>query len=299
MKANTIRTKALTKSTLEEIKTQYEIGLKKVNSEMAKIYRKYSVDGKLSMLEMQKFSRLDKLYNNLHKILKSMTKDKSVSLRGLFREAYREALYRLAYSIDKSLNTLSGFDLINPDTITAAMNLPVGGLTLNETLAKRAAEIQLKVRQTVTQGIMQGYAPKKMAKGLVDTFGGDYIKAIRVARTESARAQSVGELKSLYDADTNGVDIKKTWIASLDEKTRETHAELDGKAVGTEEYFVIDGMQAQSPSMFGIPEQDINCRCSLGHEVKGFEPKTRVARDAQKQNVRVSNLNYKEWKKTL
>ena len=46
---------------------------------------------------------------------------------------------------------------------------------------------------------------------------------------------------------------------------RETHQELDGQIVGVNEAFVVPstGQQSTSPSMFGDPAEDVNCRCTV------------------------------------
>lgn len=59
---------------------------------------------------------------------------------------------------------------------------------------------------------------------------------------------------------TGGIKI---WDATMDRKTRITHAELNNTALGLDEYFETPNGRALAPSMFGVPEEDINCRCIL------------------------------------
>jgi len=57
--------------------------------------------------------------------------------------------------------------------------------------------------------------------------------------------------------------LTKTWVAVMDEVTREGHAEADGQTVGIEEMFDIDGEELDFPGDdAGSPENVINCRCS-------------------------------------
>ena len=301
MKANTIRTKRLSNMTLTEMKKEYEIALNEITKEMSKLFMNASVtkDGILSPYEMNRYNRLNNLFTKISNILNNMSTNNTKLNKILYGETFKSSYYRLGYSIDKSINAFTGFNVLNPEQVTAAMNLHISGLTLTETLSRHTREIQVKIRSTITQGIIQGFNPVKMASSLKHTLNGDYKKAIRVARTESGRAQNLGELKSIDTAELNGVGIKKVWISTLDDLTRDTHAELDGQIANDEGYFIIDGMRTQAPNQFGIASQDINCRCSLGYEVENFTPTTRIAKSEKGKNIRISNMSYKEWKQTI
>ena len=51
----------------------------------------------------------------------------------------------------------------------------------------------------------------------------------------------------------------------MDDATRETHRQLDGKIVEFDEYFVSGMKKALYPSQFGDPAEDCNCRCNALH----------------------------------
>lgn len=60
-----------------------------------------------------------------------------------------------------------------------------------------------------------------------------------------------------------GITITKTWVATLDDVTRETHAEADGQEVSIDEPFSVGGDELMFPGDDGSPEETINCRCTL------------------------------------
>lgn len=60
----------------------------------------------------------------------------------------------------------------------------------------------------------------------------------------------------------NGADVVKQWDSTLDGKTRRSHRELDGQIRELEEPFEVNGHKAMFPSGFGIPSEDIHCRCA-------------------------------------
>lgn len=70
--------------------------------------------------------------------------------------------------------------------------------------------------------------------------------------------------------DDEGYIVTKTWNAIIDEVTRETHFELNGTTIPVDEYFVTSGgAAALAPKMFGVPSEDIHCRCVITLNVRG------------------------------
>ena len=62
-------------------------------------------------------------------------------------------------------------------------------------------------------------------------------------------------------------DVMKIWIAILDEKTREWHAEASGQKVPKEQPFVVGGETLMFPrDPNGSPSNTINCRCEVEYE---------------------------------
>ena len=50
---------------------------------------------------------------------------------------------------------------------------------------------------------------------------------------------------------------------------------LDGVQIDLDDKFEIQGYEAEAPGLFGVPEMDINCRCTMLEVVDGFEAKYR------------------------
>lgn len=56
--------------------------------------------------------------------------------------------------------------------------------------------------------------------------------------------------------------LSKTWNSMKDDKVRDTHDYLDGMTVGfDEDFYTYNGDHAKYPGLFGVPEEDVNCRC--------------------------------------
>lgn len=60
-----------------------------------------------------------------------------------------------------------------------------------------------------------------------------------------------------------GFTVEKTWISRLDERVRDTHTRLHGTTLPIDGYFHTVNGSGQGPGLFGIAEEDVNCRCSL------------------------------------
>ena len=85
---------------------------------------------------------------------------------------------------------------------------------------------------------------------------------LRIIDTEAHRDYNTG----VYDAgDESGIDgLMKVWRTRLDDKVRDAHAYLEGVKVGLHDvFYTYDGSSALYPGGFGVPELDINCRCSI------------------------------------
>lgn len=145
------------------------------------------------------------------------------------------------------------------------------------------------IQSEIMQGIIQGESIPQMSKRILpeitsksDTEGktkkelqGIMKKnkeaAVRTARTMATEAENAGRLDSMHEAEELGLEYEKTWLASHDDRTRLSHALLDGETVGLDEKFSNGLQYPADPS--GPPEEVYNCRCSLVRKLVGFKGK--------------------------
>ncbi|MDW7673188.1 MAG: phage minor head protein [Bacillota bacterium] len=283
----------LTEEVAKEIVQAYARSLKKIRAELAVIYAKYGIDSKITWSEMQKYNRMANLEKQVIAELKTLTGKNAQSLKKGLAGIYEESFYRTAFSLESAVQTKLAYGLINPKVIQASIQNPISGLTLNERLAKNRNDIIIRIRQELTQGLIQGESYQRMAKRFKDALENDAVKAVRVAKTEGHRVQQEGLAQSLEHAENQGLRTRKRWVSTLDSKTRDSHQALDGKAADKDGYFRIRGRAAQYPGGFGVAEEDINCRCTIRIEIVGFETTTRRVRG---EGV-IPYTTYNEWKK--
>lgn len=281
--------------TVREMKTieaAYKEALEKAKKDLAKYHEYYAKQGKLTLGEMQKYNRLEKMtqeiQHELEELMKTQKKDIKASSEKLFSETYD----RMGWIAEQA----TGLDLkwyeLPKDYVKKAVQNPISGLTLDETLEKDREEILWKIKQELTQGVVRGESYSETAHRLKEVLNGNYAKAQRIIWTENHRCKEEAQFDAMTKLQDKGIEAKRMWVATLDDRTRDTHRELDGKMEDKDGYFRIRGMKTKAPGMFGIAAEDINCRCTTIFVFEGNEPRTRMI-----QGKGISDyLTYEEWK---
>lgn len=153
------------------------------------------------------------------------------------------------------------------------------------------------ITSAVTQGILQGESMQNIAKRMhgevskgitVESIKNAnrmtaeqvakaverriMVAAMRTARTAVTGAENAGRLQGYKDLQSNGVDIKKQWVATLDNRTRHEHRMLDGQIREIGEPFEVDGYKLDFPAdPKGEAHLVYNCRCTTISVINGHE----------------------------
>lgn len=117
---------------------------------------------------------------------------------------------------------------------------------------------------------------EKIAR-MVEQYRNRYLqyRAETIARTETLRVVGQARLEALEQT-LEQIELPRSravriWAATQDERTRDTHSEMDGQRVGLDEPFVTpDGYNLLFPGdgSLGAPASEIvNCRCTEYHEI--------------------------------
>lgn len=120
-------------------------------------------------------------------------------------------------------------------------------------------------------------------------------------------AQNAGRQARMEDAEEEGVKVKKRWIATLDNRTRDTHQELDGQEVPVDEPFEVDGMEIMYPGDPNAdPELVYNCRCTMVEVYEGvdrhssrrayYDEDDDEYEEGKRNSYTVEDMTYSEWK---
>lgn len=84
----------------------------------------------------------------------------------------------------------------------------------------------------------------------------------RVAETDATRVYNAGVVDGGKASGVPGV--MKQWITMEDERVRSTHEYLQSMTVALDaDFYSWDGDHARAPGLFALPENNINCRCTI------------------------------------
>ena len=132
----------------------------------------------------------------------------------------------------------------------------------------------------------------------------------RQASDTMTDAENSGRLDSMYRASDEGFNVKKYWVATLDNRTRETHREYDSMQPVELDYEYAPGLKKPRDPNCAISEEVCNCRCRILYNTGHKRSATRAAREGNvhgryrepssftgTETVSVPNMTYEEWVK--
>jgi hypothetical protein len=194
-----------------------------------------------------------------------------------------EQLYTLvgADFAREQYNRLKGFD---PDLLTKEEDTWYNYLrhyvknrlwkrieAVNQTSINTAGRIINGVlEQSVTEGLGAYETATRIKKGLIEEgIKYNQWRALRIARTEIMTASNAG---SMEGAKATGEALEKFWIATYDNRTRDTHLVIEAQNPKMmNETFQVGAYQMQHPGdPAGGAEEVINCRCAISYGVIGW-----------------------------
>lgn len=207
-----------------------------------------------------------------------------------------------AWQIEHDGKIDAGFTLYNHDTaeylLKDTRQLMPGPSTrkAREIAANEAMQWNKgKIQSAVTQGILQGEGPYKVAERLRGVAEMDYNASVRYARTMTTSAQNAGRYESYRRAKKLGVDLTIEWQATLDGRTRHAHRLMHGQRTTVDEPFETpDGYTIFYPADCSgesdAPQNEIwNCRCTLLGYVNDYNHET------VEYSKKMGDMSFEEW----
>lgn len=287
------------KTAEKEIRKIYKDMLKDLQHFIADEYVKLADEGKLTYEILRgkgEYARfLEEVEQRLNKISPKVSKEIKTAVEEIYKLSYDGMVdaVRKSASTDELRAALHGVSSVTPETIKAAVENPVAGLTLADTLEKNRREIIYNIKRQIGIGLTVGDRMTTMAKRISESLDGDYKKAVRIARTEVHRVREAGHLESCIEIqDTleqgvSGMEMHKIWRTMQDERVRPNkryrtkkgwkttrgsgpdHQKMDGQEVPVKEKFDLGGgVTAMAPGQSGVAGHDINCRCTVIYKLR-------------------------------
>jgi SPP1 gp7 family putative phage head morphogenesis protein len=155
---------------------------------------------------------------------------------------------------------------------------------------------QQKISGEIAQAILTGDPIERIADRLQTVTDMNRNSAIRNARTAITGAENAGRVESYHYAESIGITLQKEWLATLDDRTRDEHRDLDGQRVDVDEPFRVGGDEIMFP---GDPDAEgylvYGCRCTLVSSVEGVKDLDPVYRRDNISGEKIDNMSYREW----
>ena len=197
------------KQSENSIKRFYRKLIRDVLAEIGAIYAKYEKGGVLTYEEMAKFDRITKFLDSLQAHVNQLSKQTKDSIEGALRDSYEYSYYWMGYAVETAAAASIGVAALTKDVVSKAVDNPIRGLTLSETLEKNRVDIVYNIQQNVKRGLTQGMTYKQMADDLKEHLEKDEKKAAtalagfeKVAKTYPYPHEIAGEREMIAYAET-------------------------------------------------------------------------------------------------
>lgn len=148
------------------------------------------------------------------------------------------------------------------------------------------------LQRELVQSILLGESIPKIAKRVQKVTGRNMNDSIRIARTETTRAENSGRFDSYKQAEKQGLKLKKKWLSTIDGRTRERHVAINNQERNLDETF-SNGLMF--PGDNGPASEVVNCRCTSVVEFEGLE---KGAKELELDD-KLKKMSYDQWNKDL
>lgn len=127
-----------------------------------------------------------------------------------------------------------------------------------------------RLQNELLQGILQGETPSAIAERFRRVSNMTEKASIRNARTAVTGAQNRANIDAWEELEGQGCETYKMWLATNDDRTRETHSQAESdygseeNAIPYDEPFSVGDDELMYPAdPNGSPEEIYNCRCTM------------------------------------
>lgn len=200
------------------------------------------------------------LKKQIGSILDNMHVEEFKTVSGYLKRCYEDGFMGAMYDISGQ-----GIPLIIPldqEAMIRAVQLDSKlSSGLYSRLGEDVAKLKRKVTAQISRGVSTGMSFQQIGQQLAGHTNIGYNNAVRIVRTEGHRVQVQSGMDACARAKENGCDVVKQWDATLDARTRDSHARVDGEIRELDEKFSNGLMFPGDPN--GGAAEVVNCRCAL------------------------------------
>lgn len=290
-----LRSKTLrqTNNSEQEIRKLYKDLLKDLQGFLGGEYAKLAKDGKISYSILQQKGEYARFLEEVTKRIDGVSPEIVKEIQDIVPKIY-ELNYKgmvdavsTAKDVEDLSKELESVKSAMPEVVKANVNNPIDKLTLSDTLEHNRAEITYNIRKQIGIGLVNGDRYEEMAKRISGCLDSNYMKSIRIVRTEAHRVREQGlndsavECSNAINRGNSGLVMVKIWRTAKDSRVRPSrgkgkkpsnssanHQLMEGVTVLADEEFELpSGAVTMSPGSSGVASEDINCRCYCSYKL--------------------------------
>lgn len=218
-------TDAQERAFIASLTREYTKAYNEIKKQIASAVADYGIDGNMDPVAMAKYSRMETLQKSIEAELYTLNKLKAVQIEDYLVDTYNVNYYNTAFALETTAQVKLGYGLLPRKSVVEGLFTPLDKIALQN----NAEAVVRSIRSSLVQGIMQGQSVPKMASAVKSDLEKNANNATRIVRTETTRIMNKARLDSMLHAEAKGLPMKKIWVATLDNRTRDSHAELDGQ----------------------------------------------------------------------
>ena len=270
--------------------------------------------------EIIKYNRLTNIQKQIDEYYKAAAKQAGLKQIELSKTAMSNVYYQNMYAVNwfSGINEFTYFTILN----NAAVEVSVLGTpevwkqiaaskraslqtyqpkhgTLTATLLDNNQKDLNKIKQSITQSMIQGKSYTKTSKEIQSILETSASNAVRIARTEGTRNMNSGAFANTQAALDAGLKLKRQAIETLDKRTREQSAIIDDQIVDADKPFIYPGgLEVMIIGNSGVAAYDINERGTSIDVVPDTPQGGRTGRDpVTGETLTATFKNFDDWMK--
>lgn len=290
------------KETLERLKKNYGDALGRINEKLEQLTARQDARMQyvIYQIEYQKA-----LKEQIETILTDLQAEEFETISEYLTRSYEDGFIGTMYDLQGQ-----GIPLVFPidqEQVVSAVQLESRiSENLYTRLGRDIGKLQIVISEEISRGISTNRMYGEMARSISEYGNIPMNNAMRIARTEAHRIQNRAAEHALFKAKDKGADVVKQWDSTLDDRTRESHMQLDGQIRELDKPFEVNGKKAMYPGGFGDPSEDCNCRCcmlqrakwALGNDYTKWseDAPVMVSDDGTTQFVKIQAKSYNTFK---
>lgn len=243
--------------------------------------------------QMMTGKRWKAMQETLTQDLVNVDKTAAQMMNDTLPQVYAENSNYGTYIAETGANIDTSWTLYSKDTVRAlAKSDEISLPSASVNIPKDKKWITKNVNSAVLQGVLQGESIDKIAKRLYNVTDMSRKASVRNARTLVTSAENQGRTDSFKRAEGMGIKMEQGWLATLDNRTRHSHRQMDGEWIKIGAKF-SNGLRYPADAS-GRPEEVYNCRCTLIGRVNGVEMD--LTDMSQRNTSYMQGMSYEEWK---